>query len=391
MAKSQTPEVSIPPMEFKTVFDAATPEEAYAAIEDKRGEGALIMVPFDAIHPIKDFNIRVHTPDYEAHINRIAQSIRDNGFFRHAPLKVYPAKEGEQNLLYLVGGYTRYEAAKRAVASGAKLTRLPVVATPKGATLDDLLIGLDRDNDGRPLSAFEKGILVKRMIANGNDEDEIATALGITKQYVGGLLQLMAAPKQLHNMVINGEVAANLAIDLIKEHGSAKKALDALKEAGATGERRPNGADTSGGEGEGGGGTPRVTRSTVARTGGTAKAGKRFYEAMIEYLIVLNSQNGPQTAMDFLLKWHEKDPETMKEMAKLAAPGKKSKKKKAKPDKDTKIRITKGMSEEEKEKARKHNKRIKVRAEKAAKAAAAAAKAAKAGGTPAPEAEADPV
>lgn len=383
MAKSNTAEVSIPPMEFKTVFDAATPEEAYAAVEDKRGEGALIMVPFDAIHPIKDFNIRVRTPDYEAHIDRIAQSIKDNGFFRHMPLKVFPAKEGEQNLLYLVGGYSRYEAAKRAVANGAKLTRLPVVATPKGATLDDLLIGLDKDNDGRPLSAFEKGILVKRMIANENDEDEVAAGLGISKQYVNDLLQLMAAPKQLHNMVINGEVAANLAIDLIKEHGSGKKALDVLKTAGATGERRPNGADTSG---EGGGTGNRVTRSQVARTGGTQKAGKRLYEALIEYLIVLNSQNGPQTAMDFLLKWHEKDPETVKELSKLAAPGKK-KKKATKPGKDERWPIKKSMSEEEKEKARAHNKRLKKRQEKAAAAAATTA----AGGTPAPEADADPV
>lgn len=395
-----TKPLEIPPTEFKQPFEAATAEEAFAAIEDKReSEGYLVMVPIDAIHPLSNFNIRVHTPDYEAHIERIAQSIKDSGFFRHFPLKVFPATENGQNLLYLVGGYSRFEAAKRAVAAGVKLSRLPVVATPKGTTLDDLLIGIDRDNDGRPLSPFERGILIKRLVANENDEDEIANALGVTKKYVADLLLLMAAPKALHNMVVNGEVAANLAIELIKEHGSGKKAVEALKAAGATGERTPpaaNGEDK--GEGEGDGITPapaaRVTRAAVARTGGTARAGKKLYEALIEYLIVLNGTAGAQSAMDFLLKWQEKDPEAVKELAKLAKPAKKAKKAAKKPPKeknpkDVRVKITDTMSDEEKATARAHNKEVKKRKERREKRAAA--KAAEAAGTAPPPSDDDPI
>lgn len=394
MAKTSAP--AIPPTEFKNVFEPATAEDAFNVIEEKR-ETALYRVPFDAIHPVKDFNIRVHTPDYEAAIERIKESIKKNGFYQHFPLKVFPASENGQNLLYLVGGYTRYEAAKRAVAEGAKLTRLPVVATPKGATLDDLLIGLWTDNDGTPLTPFEKGIVIKRMLGNDNSEDEIAVSLGVTKKYVSDLLMLMAAPKTLHNMVIGGEVAANLAIELLKEHGSGKKAVEALKAAGATGERvKPNGAAPPSSEGsgnaEGGGttGTTRVTRSAVARTGGTAKAGKKLYEALIEYLIVLNGTSGAQSAMDFLLKWQEKDPEAVKELAKLAGKGSKGKgkdkKAKAKNPKDVRIKITDDMTDDQKAEARAHNKRVKARKER--REAKAAAEAAKAGGTPA---DSDPV
>jgi ParB family chromosome partitioning protein len=378
MAKTQAP--NIPAMEFKHVFEPANVEDAVKVIENAR-EGTLVMVPFDAIHPIADFNIRVHTPDYEEHVERIKDSIKKYGFFRHMPLKVFPAQENGQNLLYLAGGYTRFDAAKRAVAEGYKMTRLPVVPTQKGTTMDDLLIGLDRDNDGRPLTPFEKGILVKRLQALDNDEDEIATALGVTKRYVSRLLTLMAAPKQIHNMVIGGEVSAELAIDLIAEHGSGKKAVEVLKAAGATGERpTPNG--------QAGEATTRVTRSRVAGTGGTQKAGKKLYEALIEYLIVLGGTSGAQSAYDFLLKWHEKDPEAVKELARLAKPkkGKKGKKAKEKSPKDVRQKITDDMTDEQKKAARDHNKVVKKRAERrAARKATKEATEAKGEGTPASE------
>lgn len=369
MAKSA--EVSIPSMDYKPGFEPATAEEAFSAIAEAR-EGTMMRVPLDAIHPVSDYNIRVHTPAYEAHIEKIKDSIIKNGFYPHMPLKVFPASENGQNLLYLVGGYTRYEAAKRAIAAGAKIARLPVVPTPKGASMDDLLIGLDRDNDGMNLSPFEKGILVKRLQANDNDDDEIASALGITKQYVSDLLLLMGAPKRLHNMIINGEVAANFAIELIKEHGSGKKALEVLTDAGAKGDKEPKG-----------GGTTRVTRSTVAKKGGTQKGGKKVYEGLIEYLIVLNSQNGPQSAMDFLVRWNEKDEDAVKELAKVIAGPKKKKEKKPNP-KDVRIPIKKSMTDEEKATARAHNKEVQKRAERREKKAAKAA-------AETPSADEDPV
>lgn len=376
-SKKKAAEISTPTTEFKMVMEPATAEDAFAAIEDKR-EGVLFRVPFDAIHPIADFNIRVRTPDYETHIDRIAQSIKDNGFFQHMPLKVHPVTENGQNLLYLVGGYSRYEAAKRAVANGVKLSRLPVVATPKGTTLDDLLIGLDKDNDGKPLTPFERGILVKRMLANDNSEEEIAESLGVTKRYVSDLLGLMAAPKALHNMVVSGEVSAALAMDMIQEHGG-EKAVEILKSVGATGEKP---AAVAAGGGEAAPATPapvnRVTRSQVAKAGGTQKAGLKLYQALVEYLIVLNSQNGPQTAMDFLIKWQEKDPDTVKELAKIAKPGKKGKKaekkaKKEKNPKDVRQKITDDMTDEQKAAARAHNKEVKKRKERREKRLAAKA------------------
>lgn len=373
MAKSSTVVMTIPKPEYKPEFDFGNPEDAFSAVGEAGREAKIYRVPMENIHPVGDFNIRIHDAGYEAHLDSIATSILDNGFFQHRPLKVFVNKEGDLNLFMLADGYTRYNAAKRAVEKGAKINRLPVVVVPKGTSLDDLMIGLDADNDSRPLAPFEKAILAKRLQHLDNDEDEIASKLRISKQYVNDLLAIMAAPKALHNMITSGEVALQLASNLIKEHGSAKKALDALRGAGATGESAtppigPDGKPT----------TPanRVTRTTVANSGGTAQAGKRLYEALVEYMIVLGTNSGGQAAYDFLVRWNQKEPDAVKELAKIA--GKKETKGKAKKNpKDVRIKITDDMTEEDKVSARAHNKNVKKRKERREAKEAAAASAGK--------------
>ncbi len=356
-------EIITPEIEFTNTFE---PGDIVAASESPEIRTRdMLMVPIDEIHTVANYNIRIHDAAYEAHVERIKNSIMANGFYRHAPLKCYVAKEDGQNLFYLVGGYSRYEAAKRAIEDGAKLERLPVVLTPKGTSMDDLLIGLDRDNDGKPLSPYERGIIVKRLQALDNEEDEIANKLGISTTYVNDLLLLMGSPKELHNMVTSGEVSAGLAMQMLKEHKSGKAAVKALKDAGATGERRTNGAA----------GPPvtRVTRTNVGRTGGTDAPNKRLYECLIEYLIVLNSTSGADSAMGFLLRWNDKEKDAIKELSKIASPDKKKKKGKTPNPKDVRIKVTKGMSDDEKAAAREHNKVVKKRADRRAARAAAAA------------------
>jgi ParB-like chromosome segregation protein Spo0J len=362
---------AIPNVEFSKTFDFGTADDAIAAVGDAGRTVSMYMVPLEDVHPVAGFNIRIHDESYEQQIESLKQSIRDNGFFRHRPLKVFVSKEGDQSLFMLADGYTRWEAAKRAVAEGAKVPRVPIVVVQKGTSLDDLLVGLDADNDSRPLQPYEKGIIVKRLQAAENDEDEIASKLRITKQYVGDLLLLMSAPKALHNMVVNGEVAANLAIDMLKEHGN-KKAVEVLKAAGATGETKPKNGKANGAAEP----TTRVTRKDVARTGGTTKAGKALYEALIEYLIVKGKED-PKTAYEFLVSWHDKDPAALKELSKVAKPAK-AKGKGEKNPKDVRIKITDDMTDEQKAEARAHNKEVKARKErrekrKLAKEAAAAA------------------
>jgi hypothetical protein len=63
-------------------------------------------------------------------------------------------------------------------------------------------------------------------------ETEIARRLGYSAVYVRSLLDLIAAPKQVRDMVSRGEVSATTARKAIKKHGG--KAAEVLQEAVTT-------------------------------------------------------------------------------------------------------------------------------------------------------------
>jgi hypothetical protein len=371
-------DTTFPEVKFETPLEQGDVTAAATAVEAKRSD--MIMAPIGSIHPLANFNVRVHDAAYEEHVEDIKKSIMKNGFFRHSPLKVFVNREGDQNLFMLVGGYTRFEAAKRAVAEGYSIERLPVVAARKGTTMIDLMIGLDKDNDGKPLSPYERSVVIKRLGDLGVDEDEIAERMNITKQWLGDLLVLQGAPREIHNMVQIGETSARLAIDLIKQHG-AKKAIEMLKASGATG-AAPNGSGTAPAR--------RVTpRNLNTGEGGeTSETKKKFvpklkeYKGLIEYLFVLKASSGDAGAMDFLHRVHEGEKDALKEWAKAVKPAKKGKAKaketpveKPKNPKDVRIKITDDMTDEKKAEARAHNKEVKARKER--REARAAAKLAK--------------
>lgn len=374
-------DVTFPEVKFETPLEQGDVTAASTAAEAKRSD--MIMAPIDSIHPLSNFNVRVHDAAYEEHVEDIKRSIMKNGFYRHMPLKVFVNKEGDQNLFMLVGGYTRFEAAKRAIKEGYSIERLPVVAARKGTTMIDLMIGLDKDNDGKPLSPYERSVVIKRLGDLGVEEDEIAERMNITKQWLGDLLVLQGAPREIHNMVQSGETSARLAIDLVKKHG-AKEAVKMLKDSGATG-AAPNGSGQAP--------TTRVTPRNL-NTGGAGETGegdkkKKFvpklkeYKGLIEYLFVLKASSGAEGAMDFLHRVHEGEKDAMKEWAKAVKPAKKTTKaketkadKKKEPNpKDVRIKITDDMTDERKAEVRAHNKEVKAR--KLRREARAAAKAAK--------------
>ena len=64
--------------------------------------------------------------------------------------------------------------------------------------------------------------------------------MGFTKQYIEGLLDLVAAPKAIRDLVIAGTVSATLAVETIKKHGkdAAKVLGQGAKEATASGKER---------------------------------------------------------------------------------------------------------------------------------------------------------
>lgn len=186
------------------------------------------------VHPsrlrfIEGFNGRVQGPEYEAHVEAITQSILDNGYYQDKPIAAYVAKEDDEQVIYVTDGHTRATAALRAIERGAPLETVPVVVKPKGTTLEDLTFALVTSNNGKPFTPYETALIVKRLIDMGVVEKVIAKRLNLTSTYVNSLLELVAAPKAIRDMVVAGQVSATEAIKELNKHG--KQAVPRLKEA----------------------------------------------------------------------------------------------------------------------------------------------------------------
>ncbi len=203
-------------------------------------------VPRDKIRVIEGFNIRnASDPEYKAHIRWLADSMKANGYMEDKPLAGYVAKDPDtgENIVYLTDGHSRLAGVDLANSEGCEFNMLPLVVKPKGTSMEDLTVALYTSNGGKPLTVFETAMLCKRLLGMGLTEKQIAERLGFKagKKYVDDLLTLVAAPKELREMVATGAVGASLAISTIKADGpvkAAKKLATAVDKAKADGKKK---------------------------------------------------------------------------------------------------------------------------------------------------------
>lgn len=197
-------------------------------------------VPRELIRVIPGFNVREKDADYKANVNKYAESMKTNGFDRTKPLAGFIYEENGEHLIGLTDGHTRLDAVDTLIAAGTEIKTIPLIVKPRGTSMEDITIGLVTSNSGAALKPLEVAKVCKRLVGYGMEVKEIATRLTLTPAYVNQLLDLLAAPKAVRDLVANGTVAATLAMDTIKKHGKeATKMLTAgVKEAKGTGKTR---------------------------------------------------------------------------------------------------------------------------------------------------------
>lgn len=354
----------IPSVEYKEEFQQGGVTAAVKAAGAK--ESSMLMVPIDKLIVPAGFNVRIHDAFYEARIDEVANSIVENGFFKHMPLAGYAAAEGstaeKQNFIYVCGGFTRLAAAKRAIERGCPIEMLPVVLQPPGTSMADLNYRLFNDNTGAPLQPYEKGIVIKRALGYGEEEDAIIRRLDITKTYFDDLMYLHTLPASVQKMVVNRQTSAGNAIKLSRQVGpaeAAKALADALADA-------PQTAQTNGA-------TP-ASQAVVTPRAAQAAAGVRKPNvqqqldtaiAAIKYAIAL-----PGDVAEFLGRWINGDKDAV---AEVAATVPKKVNKKAEADKKRKAKEAEKKKKAD-EKAKKTADRATKKAEREQKAVDRAAK-----------------
>lgn len=299
-------ETTVPSDEYNVEFAAGSVKAAISAANAKSGD--LWMVPIDKLIAPAGFNVRVQNDAREARIEEVTESILANGFYRHMPLKGYVGKEDNEQFIYIVGGFTRLEAAKRAIKRGAPIENLPVVLTPQGTSMADLTLGIAMDNTGQPLSPYERGTVAKRLVTFGWDEKQIAEGMTRTVNYIRELLYLHSLPNAIQQMVINDQVSAGHACHMAHTHGPAG-AVKLLSEALAEVEPGETVAsDSPEGQEIDGGGTPAPAAARRVTPGQTGPS-KKIVLGAIDYALAL-----PGNGIEFLSRWRKGEKDAVAEV-----------------------------------------------------------------------------
>ena len=189
-----------------------------------------------AIEP--GYNARFPSEARTAHVRWIADQIRDHGFDQTKPLSGF-VKGGK---FIPTDGHCRYEATLIAVSEGAEIDELPCLKEDSSFTDEDRALALYRRNEGKKLEPIEVAtVVIKRLHKLNWDDLRIANELSKSITWVKDMLTLAGAPSQVREMIIQGKVAASLAIDTLKSEGSnaALKTLNAaVDNAGERGKTR---------------------------------------------------------------------------------------------------------------------------------------------------------
>lgn len=180
---------------------------------------------------IPGLNPRVETESYLAHIRSIADSMKSEGFYQDKPLAGYVAREDGKDVVYIYEGGSRLRSSLLAISEDADFKTVPVSVNQEALSMEDILVAMVRSNDGRPLSMYEKSIIVKRLVRHNVALDEISLRLGIKKPVIANMILLMEAPFEIRELVANETVAFTFAVEMIVQH--EEKALAKIRETQA--------------------------------------------------------------------------------------------------------------------------------------------------------------
>lgn len=223
------------------------------AVKDSGGSSTkMYRIPVAKILRIPGFNVRVDSEDYIAHRDMLVNSIKANGFDETKPLTGYVGKDDKgENVIFVTDGHTRLDAVETFNADpDAKkedeIDALPVVVRRDQPSMADLTVALHTNNTGRPLTPFELGVVVKRLLAEEDaDKAEIARRLAVTPRYIDDVLLLADSPAKVRNHVLTGEVSSTMAIQELRRDPAtaADRISAAVAKASAKGKKRATAKD----------------------------------------------------------------------------------------------------------------------------------------------------
>lgn len=161
---------------------------------------------------IKDgLNIRTDYGD----LDELSASIKEHGI--KVPLRGYKEKDASgEEVFIVVDGHRRYAACQILIEEGVEVLA-PFILESKGYSDEQRLIDMFIMNEGKALNPLEQAEGVRRLIAYGYSEKQIAGKLAKSEGYIRKLNSLNSAPQAFKKLIEDGTISATLAISAIAE------------------------------------------------------------------------------------------------------------------------------------------------------------------------------
>lgn len=182
----------------------------------------------------KDWNARdFNDADNKQHVEDLALSIAEKGVI--TPIRVI----WEDNKAYIVNGECRWRACMLLIHRGTDVKTVPVISDDRYANDADRLFTQFLENTGKPFSDLERARNFKRLLDLGWKQEDIAKRSGKTQGWVSQTLALLTAPVAVQKMITEKQVSPSLAMQVVREEGSAaekvlKNGLEAAKAEGGS-------------------------------------------------------------------------------------------------------------------------------------------------------------
>lgn len=192
------------------------------------------------VSPLKLFlkpnwNTRDESPELEAHIDMLAQSIAEIGVKEPISVRL------EDGKLWVINGHCRTLATLRAIEHyKAEIKTVPVIAEDRYANEADLVLQQIVRNSGKPLTTMEQAKVFNKLLDMGWQQAEISKKVGMSNGRISQILDLLTMPPLVQAAVIAGSLSASLAQQTVKSAETPQAASVAVTEAVAvaTSEKR---------------------------------------------------------------------------------------------------------------------------------------------------------
>ena len=185
-----------------------------------------------------NYNFRAFEPELLVDHEELLNSIRVMGVT--TPIQV--RQEGGVGPYIVVRGHLRLAAKLRCIAEGndAGQPLIPALLDTRETTALQRDLDLIVSNSGIAPTAQQRSKIIGRLMAHGLNNTEIANQMGYSVNYLLKTIELGDAPRSVHDMIANKEVAQTTVMEAIQGIGPRKVEqvlIDALALAKSEGKK----------------------------------------------------------------------------------------------------------------------------------------------------------